>query len=76
MKMKYTLFAKEFESHAWLYTCPARSSQSSHTWTPPAGNSIMSTKMIILLTKMIHFHLHLLVFLVEVLYCVGVVLRL
>ena len=29
-----------------------------------------------LVAKMIHFHLHLLVFLVEVLYCIGVVLRL
>ena len=37
---------------------------------------IFLTKMIILLTRMIHFQLYLLVFLVEVLYCVGVVLRL
>ena len=39
MKMTNTLFAGEFEFHAWLYTCPAGSSQSSHTWRPPARAS-------------------------------------
>ena len=39
MKMTNTLFAGEFESHAWLYTCPAGSSQSSRTWRPPARAS-------------------------------------
>ena len=39
VNMTNTLFAREFESHALLCTCPARSSQSSHTWRPPARAS-------------------------------------